>query len=74
MAKMREETSALTRRVLKEFEGDKDSPIRDWVNRSWMAWSISIRNTNTHVFGAKSFGFLALRSLFDAIKELEQYD
>lgn len=69
IASMRDESTALTKRILKELEGDENSPVYDWVNRSWTAWRISVKRGDT--FGAKSFGFIALRAIFDAIGFLE---
>ena len=69
IASMRDETATLARRMWKELEGDEELPIKDWVNRSWTAWKISVMKDG--VFGSKSFGFIALRGLFEAIKVLE---
>ncbi|KAF8527347.1 RNA dependent RNA polymerase-domain-containing protein [Gautieria morchelliformis] len=69
IAGMRDETSTLVRRMLKELEGDEDPVIKDWVNRSWTAWRVSLMKKDT--FGAKSFGWIALRAIFETIRRLD---
>lgn len=62
---MRDAMGHLVRRTLEELEGGVESPIKDWANRAWMAWKISILKRDT--FGAKCFGFVSLRALFDVL-------
>jgi hypothetical protein len=69
MSSMRMESSVLVQRMWKELEGSPDEPIRDWANRAWMAWKVS--QMKKDVFGGRSFGFMALRAIFETIKALE---
>jgi len=66
---MRDESTTLVRRIRKELEGGEDATIDDWLNRAWTAWKVSV--TKDRLFGSKSFGWIALRAMFDGIKELE---
>ena len=66
---MRDETSSLVRRMWKELEGGDEFVIKDWANRAWTAWRVSLMKKN--MFGAKSFGWMALRAIFEIIKELD---
>jgi len=66
---MREETTTLVSGMRKELEGAEDASIEEWVNRAWAAWKVSI--VKDGAFGSKSFGWVALRSLFDGIRYLE---
>lgn len=66
---MREATNILIKRVLEELEGDSEASISDWANRAWTAWKISIMKQGT--FGAKCFGFVTLRALFDVLNTLD---
>ena len=70
ISSMREETSTLVRRMWKELEGGEDTVIKDWVNRGWTAWRVSLIKQN--LFGSKSFGWIALRAIFEAIKHLDE--
>ncbi|KIJ54982.1 hypothetical protein M422DRAFT_152897 [Sphaerobolus stellatus SS14] len=70
IASMRDEATTLARRIGKELEGDEDSSYQDWANRAWTAWKVSLMKSG--LFGSKSFGFVALRSIFDAMKDLEE--
>ena len=69
ISSMRDETSILVRRMLVELEGGEYTPIEDWVNRSWTAWGVSLAKKD--LFGAKSFGWIALRAIFETIKHLD---
>ncbi|GJJ15778.1 hypothetical protein Clacol_010056 [Clathrus columnatus] len=63
ISSMREATTELVQRILKDLEGDGN--IEDWANRAWTAWKVSLINTSNGVFGAKCFGFVALRALLE---------
>jgi RNA-dependent RNA polymerase len=69
ISSMREEMNVLVRRMWKELEGGDDVVIKEWANRAWTAWRVSL--TKKEVFGAKSFGWMALRAIFEVIKELD---
>ena len=69
MAKMRELTDRLVRSVREELAGE-DGALTSSLERSWIAWRLSIIKKDT--FGAKSFGWVALGGIFEAIKEIEE--
>ncbi|KAF8507374.1 RNA dependent RNA polymerase-domain-containing protein [Hysterangium stoloniferum] len=70
MASMREATTILVQRALKELEGSQNDTISEWASRSWMAWKVSL--VKKRMFGARGFGYMALRAIFEAIKAMEQ--
>ena len=70
--KMRERTDCLVRRVLGDLAGDAGCPPEAWLSRSWACWRVSVA-LDTH-FGAKSFGWVALGAIFDAIEAIEKQD
>ena len=69
ISSMRDETNSLVRRMWKELEGGDEVVVKDWANRAWTAWRLSLMKKN--MFGAKSFGWMALRAIFEVIKELD---
>ena len=69
ISSMRDEMNILVRRMWKELEGGEDITIKDWANRSWAAWRVSLAKKD--LFGAKSFGWIALRAIFETIKLLD---
>ncbi|KAG8946221.1 hypothetical protein FRC04_011967 [Tulasnella sp. 424] len=84
MARLRNQTDELVKRIQAELAGDKqdaldldsdeeiDEDLEDWLLRSWAAWQVSVLRDTT--FGGKSFGFVALRSIFECLKEIEDRD
>jgi RNA-dependent RNA polymerase len=68
MAKMRDLTDRLVRSVKEEFVGEDDG-FADSLERAWVAWKVSLMKSKE--FGAKSFGWIALSGIFDAIKGIE---
>ncbi|KIM48044.1 hypothetical protein M413DRAFT_22601 [Hebeloma cylindrosporum] len=68
MAKLREATDVLVRGI-KEQLGEGA-----YLERAWMAWELSITQTQRKEFGAQSFGWIALGAIFDAIRELRESD
>ena len=70
MARMRESSAHLVERIRDELEGGKDRlPPNIYLDRSWAAWLLSVDEKDT--FGARSFGFIALSCVLEAINELE---
>jgi len=69
---MRQGTTILVRRALEELEGSRNDIILGWANRSWMAWNVSL--TKKHMFGTRSFGYMALCAIFEVIKALEKLE
>lgn len=69
MAKVREGTERLVRGIREELAGDDSVGAEESLRRAWMAWELSLSQGNT--FGVKSFGWVALGAIFEAVKELE---
>ena len=70
MSKLREQTDILVRGVREELAGDEDTHPRAFLERAWLAWQLSILKRKS--FGGKSFGWVALGAIFEAIKEIEE--
>jgi RNA-dependent RNA polymerase len=68
MAKMRDLTDRLVRSVKEEFVGE-DEGLTSSLERAWIAWQVSLMKGKE--FGAKSFGWIALGGIFDAVKGIE---
>jgi RNA-dependent RNA polymerase len=66
---MRTSTADLVKRVRADLTGDDWDDDYDCLLRSWVAWECSVSLDD--VFGAKSFGWVALASIFEALKALE---
>jgi RNA-dependent RNA polymerase len=65
MAKVRETTDRLVKGIREELAGDSE----EMLYRGLTAWEFSVSQGET--FGAKSFGWIALGVIFDAIKDLQ---
>lgn len=72
MAKLREQTDWLVKGVREEFAGDEDSTLEEHLERAWLSYKLAMAERDT--FGAKSFIFVALGGIFEAIKEIEEED
>ena len=70
MAKLREATDVLVRSIREELAGDDAFTFDDALKRAWAAWEFSI--SQGAVWGAQSFKWVALGSIFEAIREIEQ--
>lgn len=78
-ATLQERSEELVERIKLELSGERTRPAKDgssdttdlkaWLTRSWTAWCISLHDGER--FGAKSFGFVSLGSIFDCVKELK---
>ena len=69
MAKVRDTTDRLVKGIREELAGDDSIGSEESLYRAWTAWEFSVSQGDT--FGAKSFGWIALGVIFDAIKEVE---
>lgn len=69
-ARMRTQTTELVDRVRTELS--ETDQLEDWLVKGWEAWRISC--ALGEVFGAKSFGWIALGSIFEVLKELRDRD
>ncbi|ESK98362.1 hypothetical protein Moror_112 [Moniliophthora roreri MCA 2997] len=70
MAKLREQTDILVRGVREELEGDDSLTAEKSLEYAWVAWELAITRPKSTI-GAQSFGWIALGSIFEAIKEID---
>lgn len=70
--RMREGCTLLVDAVRHELGAADDERLADWLERTWAAWKISRRMEN--IFGAKTYGYIALGSMFEALKAIELRD
>ncbi|THH34116.1 hypothetical protein EUX98_g35 [Antrodiella citrinella] len=70
ISKLREQTNTLVQSVGHQLEGEIGILPEKSLERAWVAYRISLLTDNEY-FGAKSFGWIALREIFDAIKAIE---
>ncbi|KAI0757093.1 RdRP-domain-containing protein [Daedaleopsis nitida] len=69
MSQMREQTATLVGSVKGEISGDEDIVSEESLRRTWIAYRLA--GLEGDIFGARSFGWIALGGIFDAIKEIE---
>lgn len=70
MSQMREQTATLVGNVKDEISGDDGVPSEESLRRAWIAYRVA--DLEGDIFGARSFGWIALGAIFDAIKEIEE--
>ncbi|TRM65784.1 hypothetical protein BD626DRAFT_398078, partial [Schizophyllum amplum] len=72
MAKLREKTEFLVRGIREEMAGEDDDDIPEVaLHRAWLAWQLAYQKQKQKVFGAHSFGWVAMGAIFEAVKEIE---
>ncbi|KAG8877862.1 hypothetical protein FRB98_006509 [Tulasnella sp. 332] len=56
--------------------GSSELELEEWLLRSWVAWHVSIPKGagDDARFGAKTFGIIALGSIFECLRELDERD
>lgn len=69
MSQMREQTATLVSSVREEISGDDSIPLETSLQRAWIAFRLA--NMESEAFGARSFWWVALGGIFDAIKDIE---
>ncbi|PFH54629.1 hypothetical protein AMATHDRAFT_134993 [Amanita thiersii Skay4041] len=70
ISKLREQTDLLVRGVKEELLfGDQDIPPEELLERACIAWHLA--SEGGMVFGAQSFRWIALGSVFEAVKEID---
>ncbi|PIL32054.1 RNA-dependent RNA polymerase [Ganoderma sinense ZZ0214-1] len=72
MSHMREQTTTLVSSVKDEMAGGDTFPFEWSLQRAWIAYRLAIMEDDA--FGARSFAWIALGSIFDAIKDIEDED
>ncbi|KAH8102595.1 RNA dependent RNA polymerase-domain-containing protein [Cristinia sonorae] len=70
ISKLREQTHALVQSVAHQLEGEIGTLPEKSLERAWVAYRMSLLMEEGY-FGARSFGWFALRQVFDAIKVIE---
>ncbi|KAL1732044.1 RNA dependent RNA polymerase-domain-containing protein [Schizophyllum commune] len=71
MAKLREQTDFLVRGIREEMAGDDDDIPEVPLHRAWLAWQLAYQKQKQKLFGAQSFGWVAMGAIFEAVKEIE---
>ncbi|KAF8321798.1 RdRP-domain-containing protein [Clavulina sp. PMI_390] len=70
-ARMREQCSILSTMMRAALSGeDKEDTAEEWLTRAWAAWVTSRKLEDR--FGAKLYGWIALGSIFDALKRIQE--
>ncbi|KAJ3516786.1 hypothetical protein NLJ89_g906 [Agrocybe chaxingu] len=69
MSQLRERTDVLVRAIREDLAGDETLSHQQSLERAWIAWELATAEETS--FGAQSFGWLALGSIFEAIREIE---
>jgi RNA-dependent RNA polymerase len=72
MSKLREQTDLLVRGMREDLTGDEGTPLDEWLERAWVAWKVSL--VHRKLFGARSFGWVSLGGIFEAIKAIKALD
>ena len=67
-ARVREQSTIIADHIREDLADINDTD--EWLIRTWVAWSISCRCAGA--FGAKSYGYLALGSMFEALAAIRQ--
>lgn len=70
MSKMREQTTTLVDAVRFDISGEEGTLPEKSMERAWIAYRLASMEDET--FGAKSFGWIAMGEIFDAIRIIEE--
>ncbi|EAU92881.1 RNA-directed RNA polymerase 2 [Coprinopsis cinerea okayama7 len=70
IARLREKTDILVRGTREALEGSESDTEEDYLQRAWFAWLLSLDKGLE--FGARSFGWVTLGAVFDAIRQIEE--
>lgn len=68
--RLRQQCNELVSAVRAALAAAEHEDLEDWLHRTWLAWVVSRALGQT--FGAQSYGYIALGSMFEALKELEE--
>lgn len=69
MSKLREQTNALVQSVAHQLEGEIGTLPEKSLERAWVAYRVSLLAGD--YFGAKSFWWIALKQMFEAMKVID---
>lgn len=67
-SRMREQSTLLVNTIRNELSEPEEA--EEWLLRTWVAWKVSRHARDA--FGARSYGYIALGSMFEALKELAE--
>lgn len=67
---MRRESLNIVALIREEIEGPDGGSDDATLFRAWTAWKVSIASGN--IFGARSFGLIALEVIFSTIRKLDR--
>jgi hypothetical protein len=70
ISKLREGTDTLVRGIRDDLAGDDSVSAERGLRRAWVAWKFAIAQGNSRTFGVKSFAWIALGAIFEAIEEI----
>lgn len=70
MSQLRENTATLVNSIKEQIAGDEDVPSEESLQRAWIAYRLA--NLDGDNFGARSFGWLSLGNVFEAIREMDE--
>ncbi|TCD63395.1 hypothetical protein EIP91_005603 [Steccherinum ochraceum] len=70
ISKLREHTAGLVQDIEHQLAGELGTTAQTSLRRAWVAYRISL--LTCHQFGARSFGWIAMREIFDRIKAIEE--
>lgn len=74
-ARLRDETDLLVRSIRNRFQPEDEHTLAELfpsLKRAWTAWKMSKVKRQHRVFGAESFSWIALGSIFDAVRDIEE--
>ncbi|KAI0704900.1 RdRP-domain-containing protein [Cytidiella melzeri] len=74
MSKMREQTANLVDDTQAEIAGEDGILPQKRLERAWVAYRLAVLEGEEETFGARSFAWVALGEVFDAIKVIEKAD
>ncbi|KAH8120135.1 RdRP-domain-containing protein [Phellopilus nigrolimitatus] len=72
ISKLREHTAQLVTDIRFELAGGDEFTDHKRLRVAWAAWELSLKNVKEKRFGARSFSWVALGAIFDAIKSIEE--
>lgn len=75
-AQLRIQTNELVKKIRLQLQGSEDSEsgveLEDRLLRGWAAWQVAV--LQGEALGAKSFGMIALGSIFECVRAIEERD
>ncbi|TDL24271.1 RdRP-domain-containing protein [Rickenella mellea] len=74
ISSLREKTAELMTRVRSDLAGDTELKNKDKLRRAWVAWKVSSTCADKDIFGARTFKYIALGSILDTIKSIEDVE